>query len=198
MVFTGKDRQAQEQKMNSWQQKVLSYVTVEKGLSNEELVKKGAATVVLVPSLRFLDWLLVGASMTLFSALKYKGLNDRLIWLILWMLNMFLSGAVVLFNDMIKVDITLMQTLRKAVNVIISRSRTIGYVTEAIIVGRLLVWDGPDQLIIFFRDRLRSKLVILLFFVISSGIQMFIWTKIYNYGYDGISDLIKTKVFIKT
>ncbi len=177
--------------MTPWQQRILSFVSVEEGLSNEELIKKGAATVVLVPSLRFLDWLLVGASMTLFSVLKYKGLNDYLIWIVLWMLNMFLSGAIILFNDRIKVDITLMQTLRKAVNAIINRSRPIGYIAEAIIVGRLLVWDGPDQLIIFFRDRLGTKLVIILCFVISSGVQMFIWSKIYGYGYNSILDILK-------
>jgi len=184
--------------MTPWQQKILSYILVDEGLTNKEIAKKGAATVILVPTLRFLDWLLVGASITLFSALKYNGLNDLSIWLVLWILNMLLSGAIVLFNDRIKVDITLMQMLRKAVNILISKSRTIGYIAEVIIVVRLLIWDGPDQLIIFFRERLGSGPVILLCFVISSGIQMFIWTKIYSYGYDGISDLIKTKVFIKT
>jgi len=177
--------------MTSWQQKILSYVVVDNGPSNKEIVKKGAATVVLVPSLRFLDWILVGASITLFSALKFKGLNDLSIWLVLWILNMLLSGAVVLFNDRIKVDLTLMQTLRKAVNTLISKSRTIGYIAEAVIVMRLLVWDGPDQLIIFLRDRLGSGPVILLCFVISSGFQMFLWATLYGYGYDGITDALK-------
>lgn len=177
--------------MTFWQQKILSYVSVDEGLSNKEIVKKGVATMVLVPSLRFLDWLLVGASITLFSAFKFKGLNDLSIWLVLWILNMLLSGTVIFFNDRSKVDLTLMQTLRKAVNTLISKSRTIGYITEAVIVMRLLVWDGPDQLIIFLRNRLGSGPVILFCFVISSGFQMFIWATLYGYGYDGVADALK-------
>jgi hypothetical protein len=177
--------------MTSWQQKVLSYVTAEEGLSNGELIKRGAATAILVPSFRLLDWALVGASMTLFPTLKYKGVSDLSIWLVLWILNMMLSGAVVMFNDRIKVDITLMQTLRKAVNALISKSRVIEHIAETLIVGRLLVWDGPDQLIIFFQDRLRSRPIILLCFISASAFQMCLWAKIYGYGYDGIADVLK-------
>ena len=177
--------------MNAWQRKLLAFVAVDAGLTDESLIKKGAATAILFPSFRFLEWLLVAATATIFSLFKYYGISDYTIWFILWTLNLILSGSVILFNDYIKVDITLMQTARKFINALIERKKIMGYLLELAIVLRLLFWDGPDQLFIFFRERLRSKVVQVCFFTISSGFQMFVWAKIYSYGYDGISEIIK-------
>jgi hypothetical protein len=192
MVFAREDRQAQEKNMNAWQRKLLAFVAVDEGLTDESLIKKGAATAILFPSFRLIEWLLVAATATIFSLFKYYGLTEISIWLILWALNLILSGSVILFNDYIKVDITLMQTARKFINALIERKKMAGYFLELAVVLRLLLWDGPDQLFIFFRQRLRSKVIQAFFFITSSGVQMFVWAKIYSYGYDGISDLVKT------
>jgi hypothetical protein len=191
MVFAGEDRQAQAKGMNTWQRKLLSFIAVDEELSDKCLIKRGAATAILFPSFRFLEWLLVAVTATIFSLFKYYGLTDYSIWLILWALNLILSGSVILFNDYIKVDITLMQTTRKFINALIERKRIAGYFLEFSVVLRLLLWDGPDQLFIFFRERLNLKVIQLCFFIISSGIQMFVWAKIYGYGYDGVSEIIK-------
>jgi hypothetical protein len=194
MAFAGEDKLAQEKGMNAWQRKLLGFVAVDEGLSDEALLRGGAATALLFPSFRLLEWLLVAATATIFSLFKYYGLTDYSIWLILWALNLILSGSVILLNDYIKVDITLMQTARKVINAFIERKKIAGYFLEFAVVLRLLLWDGPDQLFIFFRERLKSKMVQVCFFVASSGIQMFVWAKIYGYGYAGASDIIKTWV----
>jgi hypothetical protein len=178
--------------MNTWQRKLLAFVAVDEGLTDESLIKKGATTAILFPSFRIMEWLLVAATATIYSLFKYHGFADFSIWLILWAFNLILSSSVILFNDYIKVDITLMQTARKFINALIEKKKVAGHLLELVIVLRLLFWDGPDQLFIFFRERLRSKLIQVCFFIISSGLQMFVWAKLYSYGYDGISDLIKT------
>lgn len=177
--------------MNAWQRKLLAFVAVDEGLTDEALIKKGAATAILFPSFRLMEWLLVAATATIFSLFKYYGFTEYSIWIILWSLNLILSGSVILFNDYIKVDITLMQTARKFINTLLERKKIMGYLLELAIILRLLFWDGPDQLFIFFRQRLRSKVMQVCFFIISSGLQMFVWAKIYSYGYNGISEIIK-------
>ncbi len=177
--------------MNAWQRKLLAFVAVDGGHSDEALIKKGAATAILFPSFRFMEWLLVAATATIFSLFKYYGFTEYAIWIILWSLNLLVSGSVIVFNDYIKVDITLMQTARKFINALIERKKIVGHLLELMIVLRLLFWDGPDQLFIFFRERLRSKVIQICFFILSSGLQMFVWAKIYSYGYAGISDIIK-------
>lgn len=178
--------------MNNWQRKVLTWVSPEEALSDKDLLKKGASTAILFPSFRLMEWLLVAATASIFSLFKYYGFTEYSIWIILWILNLLLSGAVVLFNDRIKVDFTMMQTLRKFTNVLISKAKKVGYLFEVIIFGRLLLWDGPDQLFIFFRDRIPSKLIRVCFFVCASGVQMFIWSRIYAFGYDSLSELLKS------
>ena len=177
--------------VNAWQRKVLSWISPDSGLSDACLIRKGAWTAVLVPSLRFLDWVLVGITASLYSLLKYYSFTDIGIWVILWILNLIVSGSVVLLNDRYKIDITLMQTLRRLVAAMFHKSRPAGCALETIIFFRLLLWDGADQFIIFFRERLRHGAFQVAVFVAASGLQMFVWTKVYALGYEGMADLIK-------
>jgi len=82
--------------MNVWLRKLFAFVAVDDGLTDESLIKKGAATTILFPSFRFLEWLLVAATATIFSLFKYYGFTDYSIWLILWTLNLILSDLVMM------------------------------------------------------------------------------------------------------
>jgi len=152
--------------------------------------RKRLATVVLVPSFYFIEWLLVAATASVFVLLRQYGLSDREIWLLFWVANLAISGALVVGNDRLGIDITLMQTLRKLVAAATSRAKWVGLPLEAAVFIRLLIWDGPCQLLIFFRERLPSRTVRVCFFVAASGLQMFVWANIYALGYEGFLQLI--------
>jgi hypothetical protein len=152
--------------------------------------QKRLATVVLVPSFYFIEWLLVAATASVFVLLRHHGLSDRQIWLLFWVANVAISGAVVLCNDRLGIDITLMQTLRKLVDAATRRAKWVGLPLEAALFVRLLIWDGPCQLLIFFRERLPSRTVRVCFFVVAGGLQMFVWARIYALGYEGFLQLI--------
>lgn len=131
--------------LNAWQRKVLTWASPDGARSDEELIRKGVLTAALVPSLRLLDWVLVGIAVSLYSLLKYYALTDIKIWIILWILNLIISGSVVIFNDRYKIDITLMQALRRLVTAMINKSRPAGFALETFIFFRLLLWDGGDR-----------------------------------------------------
>jgi hypothetical protein len=103
---------------------------------------------------------------------------------------MLISGAFILGNDRLQVDITLMQSLRNLVTATLRRSLWLGLLLEALVFLRLLLWDGPCQLLIFFRPRLTSKTRRFCLFVGASGLQMLVWIKIYDLGYEGVSELL--------
>lgn len=162
----------------------------ERSLAAEKARRSGWWLAVLVPSFYLAEWLLAGATATLFSFLKYQGLPLRQIWLIFWGANLIVSAAILLGNDRLQLDITLMQTLRRVVTATQRRSRRLGLLLEAALFLRLLLWNGACQLLIFFRARLALKTQRFCLFVAASGLQMLVWTKIYDLGYESVAELV--------
>lgn len=103
---------------------------------------------------------------------------------------MLISAALIFGNDRLRMDITLMQSLRTLVTATLRRSRWLGLLLEVLLFLRLLLWDGPCQLLIFFRPRLASKPSRLGLFVTASGLQMLVWISIYELGYESVSELL--------
>jgi hypothetical protein len=103
---------------------------------------------------------------------------------------MLISAVFIFGNDRLQLDITLMQSLRNLVGAALHRSRRLGLLLEALLFVRLLLWDGPCQLLIFFRPRLTSKPSRLGLFVAASGLQMLVWISIYDLGYESVSELL--------
>lgn len=145
----------------------------------------------LAPSFYAIEWGLVGVATVIVTFLKYHGLSEMTIWLILWGLNLLFSSAVVVFNDRFRIDITLMVALRKFTNATSRKSKLAGYFLELAVFIRLLLWDGPSQLLIYFRERVPSSTLRGCFFVGSGGFQMFIWVKLYILGYESLGDLLR-------
>lgn len=190
--------QSEAGELSKWQRKLLTFVAVGDGLSDKELLKAGAVTAAVVPTFRFADWVLEGLIVALFAMMRHQGFAERSIWIVLWGINLMLSGAVLVLNDSAQIDITLMQTQRKIVNAFIRKKRWFGHFLEVVMAGRLLFWDGPDSLIIFFRQHMKSNAVLLFVLFASSGLQMYVWTKIYWFGYEGISDVVKSLGILTT
>ena len=153
-------------------------------------LRAGLLLAALVPSFYLIEWLLVAASATLFVWLRHHGLGTGQIWLLLWLGNLALSGLFILSNDRLGVDITLMQGLRSLTEAAARRAPRLGLALELAICTRLLIWDGPCQLLIFCRHRFPSRPARLAFLVAASGLQMLVWARLYAWGYTGIGDLL--------
>lgn len=148
-------------------------------------------TAVLAPSFYALELALVGVTAGLVTFLKHRDLSDMAVWLVLWGLNLLFSAAVVLFSNHFRIDLTLMEALRKLTTTASAKSKLAGYLMELTVFVRLLLWDGASQLLIYFRERLPSRALRGGFFLAASGLQMFIWLKLYTLGFEGVSDLLK-------
>ena len=149
-----------------------------------EMKRKGLFLAVLFPSYYWISYLLVGLTGTFVGFLKYYEFADLTIFFILWIANMIYSGSVVFASDKSGLDFTLMEALRRFVDKGIERSKFMGYLAEIGILVYLLVWEGPDQFILFFRSRLSSMTAKVWVFVFASGFQMAVWTIVFVIGYE--------------
>lgn len=151
--------------------------------------RKGVLTAILAPSFYCMEWLLIAATASTFAFLRHHGLPEWQIWLLFWAANLVISGGVVLLHNRSGIDLTLMQSLRGLIDLAAARSKSAGLVLETAAFIRLLVWDGPCQLLIFFQRRLTTTGARVGFLVAASAIQMLIWTALYALGYAGIGEL---------
>jgi hypothetical protein len=150
----------------------------------------GLVLATLVPSFYLAEWLLVAATASIFTWLRHSDYSPEQIWLVFWAGNLLVSAAFIACNDLLQVDFTLMQGLRKLTEMTLRRSIWLGILLELGIFIRLLLWDGPCQLLIYSRARLPSSQRQIAFLIVTSGVQMFVWTKLYCLGYDGIGEVI--------
>lgn len=162
----------------------------ERGTLTGNLWRQGLGLALLVPSFYLAEWLLAAGTVTIYSLLKFKGIGSLYVWLLFWGANMLVSAGFILCNDRLRVDITLMQSLRNLVAAALRRSRCLGVLLETLLFLRLLIWDGPCQLLIFFRPRLSSRISRCGLFMTASGLQMLVWIHIFDLGYESVSELL--------
>lgn len=157
--------------------------------SVEEMRKKGLTLSLAVPVIRWMDWVLMGATASFVGFLKFHAVPEWVIFLILWILNMVLSASVIFAAVKTGTDLTLMEGLRRLVDAVIGKSKTAGLMLEAVVIGRLLLWDGADQFIVFLKRRIVGVPARVAAFILVSGFQMAVWTVLYGAGYDSLSRL---------
>jgi hypothetical protein len=148
-------------------------------------------TATLAPSFYLTEWLLVAATASAFAWLRARGWSEREIWLLFWGANLLVSGGLILCNDLLRIDLTLMRGLRRLTETARRHNRWVGLVLEGAVCVRLLFWDGPCQLLIYCRQRLPSGLAQTAFCALASAIQTFVWTKVFILGGDGLGVLLQ-------
>lgn len=165
------------------------------GVDDESiLMEKGLEVGLLFGALNILDYTLVGVTAVIVGFLRYHELSEVQIFLILWIGNMILSGTTVYAQRKTGIDMTLMEGLRRVVNAAIEKNRTKGLLLESLIITRLIIWNGPDQFILFFHERIVTRGGKAAMFVFASAIQMAVWTGLYSIGYDSFTELFKAIV----
>lgn len=86
-------------------------------------------------------------------------------------------------------DITLGEAFRRAADVIHAKNRLAGYLTFLLVSIKAIIWEGPEQIVIFFRLNGAARIVIAL--VVLSLIQGLFGAWLYSTGYDGVAALVE-------
>lgn len=128
---------------------------------------------------------------SLVGAMKYYGLNFIEIFLGTWAYDFVVAMAFLVISLKSGQDITLGEAFRRAADVIRSSHKVAGYLTFGYLTIKATIWDGPEQIAIFFKKEIKTlpRMTVLLFFL--TIVQGAFWAWVYSLGYDSISELIK-------
>jgi hypothetical protein len=173
---------------------VATFLGVKKRDSVWEIVKKFLNILFYGSAYSATDWYLAGLTASIVASLRYFNKPFWLIFAVLWGMNLAISYLIILFSKKSGRDFTLMERLRKATESLHKESRAMGWIFELLAGFKFIFWDGPDRFVLYFESRLPSKISKILVFVVTSGIQMFIWAWLYILGYDSISDLLRAYI----
>lgn len=158
---------------------------------SESLGKKGAKTIVaagLYSAYHY--WVIMPVAIALVTIMNDHGFAYWAIFVIMWILNAANGALVLKVNDLSEKDITLSEGSRRVVDATISKNNFVGIFSEMWMLFKLTMWDGPAELIIFLRPRIKKrKMLAMIIFLIAAGLQMLLWTAVYIKGYDSLSQL---------
>lgn len=148
----------------------------------KEVGKKTASVSVGYAIYKFMDWKVVAIVGVSVVWMVEMGLEKLEIFLILWAASIPFSLLIIFANDRLGIDFTFAEGQRRIVDKLHAQSKVLGYLFECL--GGLvhLAWSGMPQFAIFFRGKLKNPLAKILLFVLFSGIQMYIWTRVYLLG----------------
>lgn len=89
-------------------------------------------------------------------------------------------------------DITFGEGYRRAIDVIHRESKIMGYIGMVFLNLKAVVWDGPEQVPIFFKKEIGGfmKMTFILFFL--ATLQGLFWAWLYSYGYESVFEAVKS------
>ncbi len=166
------------------------------GISDSENLASGSkkvATIVLGRIFFIIaDYWAVIASVALVSTLKYRGCDFLEILAATWLYDLIVAVAFLIISIRSGQDITLGESFRRAADVIHNSNKLMGYTTSAFLIVKATIWDGPEQVPIFFKKELKkfSRMILLLLFL--TAFQGAFWAYVYSLGYDSVAELIKS------
>ncbi len=136
------------------------------------------------------DYWLAILSAWIVGVMKYFEFGFWQIAAAIFAYDLIVAFSFLYLNEKTKQDITLAEGFRRAVDALHERSRIAGLSLFLLVMGRAAVWDGPEQVVIYFRKELRTMFRMAALLVAITSVQAFFWTWVYGLGYDGVAGMI--------
>lgn len=157
----------------------------------EDKGKKAAFTIFKRMFFTAQDYGLAALSVMLVLAMKKVGFSYLVTVFAVWILiDVPSSLTLVAIYEKTGRDMTLGRSYRRMANVVYSHSKIAGiliFVYEATLAS---FWSGPDYTVIFFRDELKTRKVMILILISITIVHAFLWTSVYWSGYDDVIGLV--------
>ena len=165
-----------------------AFFAPDKGESLKERGTKTITAAALYSAYHY--WVAMPVAIGLVTILNSFGLTYWEIFSIMWILNAVNGFLVLRVNDHSEKDITLSEGSRRIVDATTNKSNLTGIFFEICLLAKLTLWDGPAELTIFLRPRMKNHNVLAtIVFLVAAGLQMLLWTAVYIKGYDSLSQL---------
>jgi hypothetical protein len=130
-------------------------------------------------------------AVTLHTWHPYEGWAQILfVFSALWVFELLCAMPFIFAWRKTGIDVTLAADARRAMNQLSSDSKIAGKIGFSFFICKGLVWDGPEEVIIFFYNELQQKGLIMVTLIIVSAIQAALWGFVFIWGYEMILWLI--------
>lgn len=153
--------------------------------------RKVAAISVKRVAYNFFDYGVSIVCASLVGALNYWGLAFWKIALSIWLVDFIVAAISLVVSEKSGHDITLGESFRRAVDSIKTNSRLIGYLIGFSLSVQSLIWEGPQQLVVFFKKEIGTMTRMVAALVILTFFQGLFWAWIYSLGYESVGKLIR-------
>jgi hypothetical protein len=124
---------------------------------------------------------------TVVISLKSLGYSFWIIVIIMWALNTLNGLLVLAINYKSNIDLTLYTGLGRIIHVLTTKNKLLGILTETFFIIKLIIWDGPGELVIFLRPKTMNKSLLATIFLFAAGFQMIPWVLIYSKSYENLT-----------
>lgn len=130
------------------------------------------------------DYWLSGLSILLAVSMKTLGFSLFEMCMGLWAFDFAAAGLFVAIYEVTGKDLSLGEDMRRAVDTIIEKSWVLGFFSVLGIFLLAIVWTGPEKIITFFREEIATTRRVVLWLILLTEVQAFIWAALYSFAYD--------------
>ena len=106
------------------------------------------------------------------------------VWLMLWAYEIVIALFFIVQWRVTGIDITLSEDWRRAIDVISAGSQRVGRVAYWTKILKAVIWDGPEEIVIFCHRELRSKYSVVLILLCVTSFQAAFWGGAFVGGYE--------------
>lgn len=171
-----------------------AFLKIEQDDSGSTKARKGASAVMKRAIYLSLDyWLTALEGILAFILLKVLPLEGLLlvstIFLLLWGFEVICALGFIIVWKKTGIDITLSEDLRRAVDVLSDTSRKAGKTAYLMKIVKAIIWDGPEEIIIFCSKEIDSRLKMTLIILGVTAFQAIFWGGAFIGGFEFISSI---------
>ena len=164
-------------------------------INDDESFTSGSKKVGLTAARRVVyviaDYWTALACAALVGSLKYWGLSFWGIAVATWLFDFLVAFAFMVASEKSGQDITLGESFRRVADVIHSSSKLAGFVSMIGLTIKATIWDGPEQVAIFFKKELGSMKMMTFVVFALTFVQGVFWAWVYGLGYESVAELLK-------
>lgn len=126
------------------------------------------------------------------SQLKSWGWNFSQIFLAAWIFDIACCAVAIVGCLKVKQDLTLGEAHRRGFEAVNAESKVAGWIYKFIQHPMATIWDGPEQLVFFYKKELQGFVKIASLVVFLTLFQGAFWAWTYSLGHDSVTGLISS------
>jgi hypothetical protein len=112
------------------------------------------------------------------------GFSFGVIFAASWAFDFVVAMYFVIHEQIFKVDMTLGSDYRRAMNEMRDRRKWLWIIVLVAIIAKAVVWDGPEQIVMFFRKELHTWLRVTGVILLLTAFQAWFWQVFWMTGYE--------------